>query len=161
MNVPEYSSSCSGLRPAVSVHQLFLFTWPWGGPSPCSSVQQRSQPPKEVCVQWAEAETWQVVEVVLELLPCFVLTMAVVTRNWTRKVSDFCACPYKCVDVWQGTVEESATPSTEHSSITDLTSSRLFKRVGEQKNNNCKMLCWYLILTTELCFVPSRCSVRG
>lgn len=72
MNAPEYSSSCSGLRPAVSVHQLFLFTWPWGGPSPRSSVQQRSQPPEEVCVQRAEAVTRQVVEVVLELPPRFV-----------------------------------------------------------------------------------------
>lgn len=72
VKVPEYSSSCSGLRPAVSVYQLFLFTWPWGGPSPRSSVQQRSQCPKEVCVQWTEAVTWQVLEVVLELLPYFV-----------------------------------------------------------------------------------------
>lgn len=52
----------------------------------------------KVWAQWTKAETSQVLEGVPNCLPVFLLGMAVINRNWARRVSDFCACPYKSVD---------------------------------------------------------------
>lgn len=97
MKTPEHSNSFSGLclshscAPAASLHQAL-------GSCPMKLSPEEKLALSKVWAQWTKAETSQVLEGVPSCLTVFLLGMAVINRNWARRVSDFCACSYKSVD---------------------------------------------------------------